>query len=112
MHINFDLLSPRQHVIVVATRLATLMYHSDFTADEVVIVAVEHADAATDGKRFAELSDLAYSIVSHVTDPERLAVERIHAAMLNKVGIPRLLAAYRANAGVLHPSDVERLAAE
>ncbi len=103
-------LSPHDHLVLSAVRLATLTYHSALTPEEAVQYAVDAVLPETDGRRAAEFTDLAGKLVFHFTDPERLAVERIRDAIRNLTGPRRTLAAYRANAGVLTPVDVERLA--
>jgi len=110
MPIDLDTLTPRERVVLSAARWATLTYHSDFSTEEAAHHAASAADAATDGRQYPELVDLAGSIIHHLTDPERLAVERIQDAIQNLTGLRRTIAAYRANAGVLLPGDVERIA--
>jgi hypothetical protein len=57
------------------------------------------------------VEEVVAAVVTAHTDTEALAVERIQRAIEGKSGAVRRIAAYRANAGVLAPSDVDRMAA-
>ena len=97
----------RERTILRAVRLACLSFHCPLSEGEAALYAA--SDAEPD--QFHDMADLALSVIHAHTDTEALAVERIKAAIEGKTGGARITAAYRANAGVLLPADVERMAA-
>ena len=98
----------RERTILRAVRLACLCCHTGLDTAYASLVAAEGVDSG----QFQEMKDLALSVIHAHTDTEALAVERIKAAIVGKTGGARIAAAYRANAGVLLPADVERMAAQ
>ena len=95
--------------MLAAARWACLAAHAHGAISEPDCSLAACADAP--GDLYFPLRDLAARVVAAHSDTDALAVERITAAIEGKTGATRTLAAYRANAGVLLPGDVERIAA-
>ena len=96
----------RERTILRAVRLACLCCQTGMDTTAASLLAV--SDVEPD--QYQAMKDLALTVIHQHTDLESLAVERIRAAMEGKTGSARVTAAYRANAGVLAPSDVDRMA--
>ena len=98
----------RERTILRAVRLACLAHHTGMDPAAASLAVDQDVEPA----QYQAMKDLALRVILAHTDTEALAVERIKDAVDGKTGSSRVTAAYRANAGVLLPSDVERMAKE
>ena len=110
-HLSRDV---RERAIVIAARFACLSFHCPGTSPAYDATRAALAELYQAGTHVDELAveKLIAAVVTAHTDTEEMAVDRIKNATSGKAGPGRLVAAYRANAGVLAPDDVERIAAE
>lgn len=102
-------LTTKERVILSAIRLSCLSFHCPYTPEDIAHDAAQMACEDDHDANYPALKDLAGRIAYEFTDPERLAVDRIRAAIEGRTGTRRIIAAYRANAGVLSPADVEAI---
>ena len=108
----------RDQAVLFACRMAMLTYRPEsdgLDPEEAAAIAAGHViDDVIAARRMdvdtLTVKELVHEVVAAHTDAEGLAVERIDAAIVGKTGIARIVAAYRANAGVLWAADVEEIA--